>query len=614
MKVVGTFSGHVALALMIISIVLPYRADAIKDGSVLALNSGGAQWQPGDLVLVKVPSLTKQTLLAGTCGGPCFSPDGQKVAVTLNSEIVIVNIDGTNLVHTGITINMSGPVCSGAGYIGQTALYWLKISNVEYIYWFDQNLPGASRAKVGVWTREKLNSTAYYFGGFSQDGTRAAAVEPCWHVTAIDVTNWSARNIQPNEDGCNVSISPDGQYVWNLLNGGGQYGGGQHQKSIIRRWDNAAEVKVIDSKCNHDTNRWSHYDNNILLYRHYNQGNNSACDNTATFGVVMDLTTDERFNIGNNLIPFDFYPGTVTPPLQQVGQVDFAPTTGMKNEGALPVTLSTATSGATIRYTTDGSTPTTTAGTLINQSSGSTTITIVAGDTVTIKALAYKTGMTTSIVTTAKYYGPVPPPFTITSPKKGDIYHVGDSLHVVWTTRTGHAVRSDLNITVNDGLLYQGMLTASIYPTSPQWQNVAWKIPATLTSTTTTNMVSDSCRVQVAEYGNYDQYAESGMFSIKPRTVRVENDALANVPGSIKASSSGMIRIPLDSRKGGAWMINIFASNGKLIYQSNGTSPASEIVWQGINSIGRQMPGGIYCVVIRQGDTSKNLTIMLSKQ
>jgi hypothetical protein len=60
------------------------------------------------------------------------------------------------------------------------------------------------------------------------------------------------------------------------------------------------------------------------------------------------------------------------------------------------VTLSTTTSGASINYTTDGSAPSDTAGTLY-----SGPITVSANTT--IKAAAYASGLTDSTVSTAKY-------------------------------------------------------------------------------------------------------------------------------------------------------------------------------------------------------------------
>jgi hypothetical protein len=63
---------------------------------------------------------------------------------------------------------------------------------------------------------------------------------------------------------------------------------------------------------------------------------------------------------------------------------------------AQTVTIGTATAGATIRYTTDGTTPTATVGTIY---SGPLTVSA----TTTLKAVAYASGMTNSSVATAVY-------------------------------------------------------------------------------------------------------------------------------------------------------------------------------------------------------------------
>jgi hypothetical protein len=60
------------------------------------------------------------------------------------------------------------------------------------------------------------------------------------------------------------------------------------------------------------------------------------------------------------------------------------------------VSISSATSGASIRYTTDGSTPTSSTGTVYVSS-------VAVSSNLTLKAIAYKTGMTDSTVSTAAY-------------------------------------------------------------------------------------------------------------------------------------------------------------------------------------------------------------------
>jgi hypothetical protein len=90
--------------------------------------------------------------------------------------------------------------------------------------------------------------------------------------------------------------------------------------------------------------------------------------------------------------------GTVAAP-------SFSPAGGTYTS-AQSVTISSTTSGASIRYTLDGSTPTSTTGTVY---SGAVTI----GSTATLKAIAYKSGMTDSSVTSATYTINLPPPVNL---------------------------------------------------------------------------------------------------------------------------------------------------------------------------------------------------------
>ncbi|MES2697859.1 MAG: chitobiase/beta-hexosaminidase C-terminal domain-containing protein [Verrucomicrobiota bacterium] len=89
---------------------------------------------------------------------------------------------------------------------------------------------------------------------------------------------------------------------------------------------------------------------------------------------------------------------TYTPPMIPVSQVaapSFSPGAGTYAT-AQSVTITTGTSGATIRYTTNGTTPTSTTGTVY-----SSPVSISA--TSTLKAIAYKSGMADSTVTSGTY-------------------------------------------------------------------------------------------------------------------------------------------------------------------------------------------------------------------
>ncbi len=83
------------------------------------------------------------------------------------------------------------------------------------------------------------------------------------------------------------------------------------------------------------------------------------------------------------------------PTVEKVATPTFTPAAGTFTT-AQSVTIACATTDATIRYTTDGTNPTATTGTVY-----STAINVAT--TTTIKAIAYKTGMTDSDVATALY-------------------------------------------------------------------------------------------------------------------------------------------------------------------------------------------------------------------
>jgi poly(beta-D-mannuronate) lyase len=88
------------------------------------------------------------------------------------------------------------------------------------------------------------------------------------------------------------------------------------------------------------------------------------------------------------------YTITASPP-PQVAAPTFNPVAGTYS-GTQNVTISTATSGATIRYTTNGTTPSQTNGTVYSGP-------VVVSTTTTLKAIAYAAGMTDSAVSTASY-------------------------------------------------------------------------------------------------------------------------------------------------------------------------------------------------------------------
>jgi hypothetical protein len=122
---------------------------------------------------------------------------------------------------------------------------------------------------------------------------------------------------------------------------------------------------------------------------------------------------------------------------------------------AQSVTISTTTPGASIRYTTDGSTPSPTVGTVYSGP-------VAVASTETIKAIAYETGWTSSSVTSSAYTitGTVANPSY--SPVSGT-YTSAQSV-TISTTTPGASIRYTTDgstPTETTGTLYSGPVTVS---------------------------------------------------------------------------------------------------------------------------------------------------------
>ncbi len=104
--------------------------------------------------------------------------------------------------------------------------------------------------------------------------------------------------------------------------------------------------------------------------------------------------------------------------------------------GPQSVTITTATSGATIRYTLDGSNPTPTNGTLINATSG----TITVSPTVTLKARSFAAGLADSQIAFADYFLVLPVAATPTfNPVSGN--YIGSQDITITTSSAGASLR-----------------------------------------------------------------------------------------------------------------------------------------------------------------------------
>ncbi len=121
-----------------------------------------------------------------------------------------------------------------------------------------------------------------------------------------------------------------------------------------------------------------------------------------TTGIASELSAVYFYNgsyitlgsAGHTYVPLDFTYGTAS---GQVAAPTFSPGAGTYN-AAQTVTISSTTSGASLRYTTDGTAPSATQGTAISNNG-----TVTVSSSLTVKVIAYKSGMTDSSISMATY-------------------------------------------------------------------------------------------------------------------------------------------------------------------------------------------------------------------
>jgi regulation of enolase protein 1 (concanavalin A-like superfamily) len=146
---------------------------------------------------------------------------------------------------------------------------------------------------------------------------------------------------------------------------------------------------------------------------------------------------------------------TVSVPLPPAAPPTFSPAGGTYS-AAQSVTISTTTSGASIRYTTDGSIPSETTGTLYSNP-------VTVSNTTTLKAVAYASGMSDSSISSATYTMSLPQVAAPTLSPGGGSYTTAQSV-TISTATSGASIRYTTNgATPSEtaGTLYSGPVTIS---------------------------------------------------------------------------------------------------------------------------------------------------------
>jgi uncharacterized protein (DUF1800 family) len=195
---------------------------------------------------------------------------------------------------------------------------------------------------------------------------------------------------------------------------------------------------------------------------------------------------------------------TLTQPLTQVAPPTFTPLAGTFTS-AQSVTIATTTSGASIRYTTNGTNPTDSAGTLYSSA-------IAVSATTTVKAIAYKSGMSDSAVVSALYTISLPAVSVSVSPPTA-------SLSSGQTQSLTATVTNSTNLGVTWTLTGAGSISST--STNPVTYTAPASIASQTTVTITATSVADSTKSAVSTITLNPAAVTGGPITVSPSSISV---------------------------------------------------------------------------------------------
>lgn len=92
-------------------------------------------------------------------------------------------------------------------------------------------------------------------------------------------------------------------------------------------------------------------------------------------------------------------------------------------------------------------------------------------------------------------------PIAVTEPNGGQVYAIGDTMHVRWTADTLLTPMVMIEVTVDDGDSWFGVYTQGIDPYNPWWGHYTWVIPDTVRSARrSASTVSGMVRMRIRNY------------------------------------------------------------------------------------------------------------------
>jgi uncharacterized protein (DUF1800 family) len=264
---------------------------------------------------------------------------------------------------------------------------------------------------------------------------------------------------------------------------------------------------------------------------------------------------------------------TLTQPLTQVAPPAFSPPAGTYT-AAQSVALNSTTSGASIRYTTNGTTPSETAGTLYSSA-------FSVGTTETVKAVAFKTGMSNSAVVSAAYIINLPAVSISVSPTTASL----SATQVQGITAT---VTNSTNLGVTWTLTGAGMLSAT---SSTSGAPITYTAPATIATQTTVTVTAtssaDGTKTATSIITLNPPVVSGGPITVSPSTVSVA------LNGTQTFTASGQTSVTWSASAGSITTAGVFTAPSAM-------TPSATVT---ITALGTNNQVGTATVTLTAGTT-----------
>jgi uncharacterized protein (DUF1800 family) len=261
---------------------------------------------------------------------------------------------------------------------------------------------------------------------------------------------------------------------------------------------------------------------------------------------------------------------TLTQPETPAAPPTFNPTAGTYTT-AQSVTLSTTTAGASIRYTTDGTTPTDSKGTLYSAA-------IAIGTTTTVKAVAYKTGMSDSTVASSTYTINLPAVTISVTPPSASL---SASQQQSITATVTNSSNTGVAWTISGAGTLSSTSGSSITYTAPA--SIATKATVTITATS----AADTTKMAVSTITLNPPVVTGGPITVSPATVSMA------LNGTQTFTASGQTNVTWSASAGTITSSGVFTA-------PSATTPTGTVT---ITASGTNNQAGIATVTLTGGTT-----------